>query len=209
MSSTFRWGLSAVAVLVVCSAVSAAGQQAPPAARNSSPSTVKTPAGPEVPPDYVIGPDDVLTIVFWREKEMSGDQQVRPDGRITLPLINDIIAAGFTPEQLRLRLNEAAAQHLVDPMATVAVKEIRSRKVFVVGQIAKPGPYPLGGPTTVAQMLAVAGGPLEFAETKQISIVRNDKGKQVRLTFNYDDFKKGRNLQQNIELKPGDTIVIP
>jgi polysaccharide biosynthesis/export protein len=198
-----------VALFVALCVVAGAAEQNPATARNSSPAAAKTPAGPEVPADYVIGPDDVLTVVFWREKDLSGDVQVRPDGRISLPLLNDVAAAGLTPEQLRVKLNEAAAQFIADPTATVVVKEIKSRKVFVLGQIAKAGPYPLMGPTTVAQMLATAGGPLEFADEKNISIIRNEKGTQVRLTFNYEAFKRGKNLQQNVELKPGDTIVIP
>jgi polysaccharide biosynthesis/export protein len=215
VSANVRWGhhlSSAVLLLVVFGITAVTAQQPPAAPRNSSPATAKPPAGVEVPADYVIGPDDILTIVFWREKDMSGEHQVRPDGRITLPLINDIMAAGLTPEQLRVKLDEAAAKYLQDPAATpatVVVKEIRSRKVYVMGQVAKSGTYPLGGPTSVAQMLAIAGGVLEFANAKNISIVRSEKGKQVRLTFNFDEFKKGKNLQQNIDLKPGDTIIVP
>ena len=211
MSSNLRSGrrFVSLASLVVFGVVAGAAEQQPSNARNSSPAAAKTPAAPEVPADYVIGPDDVLTVVFWREKDLSGDVQVRPDGRISLPLLNDVVAVGLTPEQLRVRLNEAAAQFIAEPTATVVVKEIKSRKVFVMGQIAKAGPYPLMGPTTIAQMLATAGGPLEFADEKNISVIRNENGKQVRLTFNFDAFKKGKNLQQNVELKPGDTIVIP
>ena len=162
-----------------------------------------------VPADYTIGAEDVLTIFFWREKDLSGDVAVRPDGRISLPLLNDVVAAGLTPDELRERLTAAAAQFLAEPTVTVMVKQINSRKVYITGQIAKPGHYPLGGPTTVMQFIATAGGVTEFADEKNISVVRMEKGKQVRLPFNYSDFKKGKNLQQNIELKPGDTVIVP
>lgn len=183
-------------------------QQSPAAAatRNSSP---VVPAGTTVPADYVIGPDDVLTIFFWREKDMSGDVAVRPDGRISLPLLNDVEAAGLTPEELRARVTEAANKLFEDPTVTVVVKQINSRKVFITGQVAKPGPYPLLAPTTVVQLLAVAGGVLEYADEENISIMRVEKGRQVSLRFNYEDVKKRKNLQQNILLKPGDTIIVP
>jgi polysaccharide export outer membrane protein len=157
----------------------------------------------------VIGPDDVLTVVFWREKDLSGDVAVRPDGKITLPLLNDVQAAGLTPEQLRDVLNKAAEAHIQVPEVTVVVKAINSRKVFIMGQVAKPGPYPLLGPTTVMQMIATAGGVHEFADSDNITILRVENGKQVALRFNYEDVQKRKNLQQNILLKPGDTIIVP
>jgi polysaccharide export outer membrane protein len=157
----------------------------------------------------LIGPDDILTIVFWREKDLSGDVPVRPDGRISLPLINDIVAAGLTPDQLRIKLNEAAAQFVTEPNASVTVKTINSRKVFVTGQVAKQGFFPLTAPTTVMQMLATAGGLLEFADGENIVILRNEKGKQHSIRFNYKQVVRNKNLQQNIELKPGDTIIVP
>jgi polysaccharide export outer membrane protein len=193
----------------VCTAGSAAAQLPPATARNSSPASVTAPAAPELPGDYLIGPDDILTIVFWREKDLSGDVPVRPDGRISLPLINDIVAAGLTPDQLRIKLNEAAAQFVTEPNASVTVKTINSRKVFVTGQVAKQGFFPLTAPTTVMQMLATAGGLLEFADGENIVILRNEKGKQHSIRFNYKQVVRNKNLQQNIELKPGDTIIVP
>lgn len=195
------------AVLVSCLAVTPAFAQAPAAQARTTGNT--TAADPGVPPDYVIGADDVLTIVFWREKDMSGDVIVRPDGRITLPLINEIVAAGLTPEELRLEVTTAADKLMEDPTVSVVVKEIRSRKVFITGQVSKPGPYPLTGPTTVMQLIATAGGVLEYADEKNISIMRTENGRAVSLRFNYNDVKRRRNLGQNIALKPGDTIVVP
>ena len=183
-----------------------AATQAPATTANAS---AMAPAGVTPPGDYVIGPDDVLTVIFWREKDISGDVSVRPDGRISLPLLNDVDAAGLTPEELRLRLTEAANELLEEPTVTVVVKQINSRKVFITGQVGKPGPYPLGGPMTVVQLIALAGGVHEYADEKNISIVRVENGKPVSLRFNYRDFKKRKNLQQNVELKPGDTIIVP
>lgn len=176
---------------------------------SAPPSGAPLPAGVTAPADYLIGPDDVLTVVFWREKDMSGDATVRPDGRISLPLINDIQAAGLTPEQLRVNITEASSKYIEQPTVAVVVKQINSRKVFITGQVAKQGVFPLSGPTTVMQLITIAGGLLEYADEKNISIVRNEKGRALSFRFNYDEVKKRKNLNQNIELKPGDTIVVP
>jgi polysaccharide export outer membrane protein len=194
-----------VALLLAPPAVMCAAQQAP---ATSNPAPV-IPAGAAVPGDYVIGPDDILTIVFWREKDLSSEVAVRPDGKISLPLLNEIEAAGLTPEELRLRVTAAAEKLIEEPTVSVVVKQINSRKVFITGQVAKPGPYPINGPTTVVQLLAIAGGVLEYADEKNIAIMRTENGKPVSLRFNYDQVKKRRNLEQNIELKPGDTIIVP
>lgn len=167
------------------------------------------PAGVSLPAGYVIGPEDVLTIVFWRDKDMSADVVVRPDGKISLPLLNDVTAAGYTPDELRAELVKGASKYLEDPNATVVVKEIHSRKVFVTGQVGKAGSYPLVGEMNVLQMLAHVGGLLEYADTKNIVIVRNESGNERRFKFNYKDVVKGKNVGQNIALKPGDTIIVP
>jgi polysaccharide biosynthesis/export protein len=187
-------------------------QQAPPAAQPSSakpPAGVTVPTGVTPPADYVIGPDDVLTIVYWRDKDMTADVSVRPDGMISLPLLNDVQASGLTPEQLRAKLTEASAKFFEDPTVTVVVKAINSRKVFITGMVSKQGPYPLAGPTTVLQLISMAGGLLEYADEKNIRILRYENGKPVTFVFNYKDVSKGKNLKQNIELKPGDTIIVP
>ena len=116
---------------------------------------------PSVPPGYVIGPEDILTVVFWRDKDMTGDVQVRPDGKISVALINEVQAAGLTPEQLRGVLSKAASKYIEDPNVTVVVKEIRSRKVFITGQVGKPSNFPLIGEMTVLQLIAQAGGLLD------------------------------------------------
>jgi len=162
-----------------------------------------------IPPGYVIGPEDVLSIVFWREKEMSADVVVRPDGKISLPILQDVYAAGYSPEELRTRLVELASQYLEDPNATVVVKEIHSRKVFITGEVSKPGSYPLIGDMNVLQLIAHVGGLLEYADAKNIVVVRVENGQERRLKFNYKDVVRGKNINQNVTLKPGDTVIVP
>lgn len=191
--------------------VAAAGQAAAPSASTSPARAPATTAAPVAvpPPGYVIGPDDVLSVVFWRDKDMSVEVAVRPDGRISLPLLNDVQAAGLTPPQLRDRLTDEAKRYVEDPNVTVMVRQINSRKVYVTGEVVKPGPYPLTGPTTVLQMLATAGGLREYADEKNIVIVRVEDGRTHGYPFNYRDVTKRKNLKQNLELKPGDTILVP
>lgn len=168
------------------------------------------PAGVTPPPaDYVIGPDDVLQVVFWREKELSSEVTVRPDGKVSLALLNDIQASGLTPDQLRKNVMDAAARFVTDPSVTIVVKTINSRKVYVTGQVNKPGTFALTDAMTVLQMLALAGGLQEYADAQNILVMRMEQGQTKSFKFNYKDVRKGKNLQQNILLKPGDTIVIP
>ena len=191
-------------------AADAAAQAAPP-----KPAGVKPPAPAatqgtvNAPPGYVIGPDDVLSIVFWRDKDMGADVVVRPDGMITLPLVNDIRAAGLTPDQLREEIVRAAEKYVESPSATVVVRQINSRRFYVTGQVGRPGTYPLSAPMTVLQALALAGGLADFAKKDKVVIMRTDGGRTQSLRFNYKDVIQGKNLQQNIEIKPGDTIVVP
>jgi polysaccharide biosynthesis/export protein len=192
-----------------------AAQQNAPSPTPAGPATIaNAPAAvpngvPTLPPDYLIGPEDVLAIVFWRDKDMSTEVMVRPDGKISLPLLNDIQASGLSPEQLRLQLIEAASKIIEEPSVAIVVKAINSRKVFVTGQVSKAGPYPLSGATTVLQLIATAGGVLEYADSKNIRVMRTENGKPVSYRFNYKDVIKGKNLKQNIELKPGDTVIVP
>ena len=165
--------------------------------------------GATMPAGYVIGADDVLSIVFWGEKDMSAEVTVRPDGKVTLPLLNDIQAAGLTPAQLRDSVTEAARKYVEVPNPTVIVKEINSRRVFITGQVEKSGPYPLNNSATVLQLIAMAGGLKEFANGKNISVLRSEDGRPVVYRFNYQDVVNRKRLEQNIELKPGDTVVVP
>jgi polysaccharide export outer membrane protein len=178
----------------------------PPAAAGTQKPDQK---GVEAPPDYVIGPDDVIGVVVWREQDLSTDVKVRPDGKVSLPLLNDLPATGLTPEQFRKVVTEAAAKFVADPNVTIIVKQINSRKVFVMGEVGKPDTYHLLAPTTVLQMLALAGGPTPFAKTDEISVVRTTGGKTTRYLFNLKDVSRGRRMEQNINLQPGDTVIVP
>jgi polysaccharide export outer membrane protein len=198
-----RQNLRCLIVLLAISTATAARAQTPPAAATDI--LAHTPV--ELPPGFLIGPDDVLSIVFWRDKDMTTQVTVRPDGNISLPLLNDVQAAGLTPVELRTRLVAESKRYFENPNLTVIVLQINSRKVFITGQVVKPGAYALTAPTTVLQLISMAGGLKDFADRRRITIVRRDGAHAVSLVFNYKDI--GRNLHQDIDLKPGDTVVVP
>ena len=207
-----RLAAAMLAVAVTAGLSAPAAAQSAPAVRPAMTTTAAAPAPPSgvaVPADYVIGADDVLTVLFWRDKDMSSDVTVRPDGRISLPLVNEVQAAGLTPDQLRDAVTKVAVKYVADPSVTVVVKQINSRKAFITGQVSKPGAYTLNKPTTVLQLISMAGGLLDFAKGKEIVIARNTDGQQQALKFNYKDVLQGRNLAQNVFLKPGDTVLVP
>jgi polysaccharide export outer membrane protein len=185
------------------------GQPTPAAAAATSAAMPVVPGAVAPPPGYLIGPDDILSIVYWKDKDMTTDVQVRPDGKISLSLLNEVTAAGLTPDQLREHLTEESKKYLEDASITVVVKQINSRKVYITGQVAKQGPYPLTAPTTVIQMISLAGGVAEFADSKNIMVIRTENGRQVAHKVNYKEVMAGKKLAQNIELKPGDTVVVP
>jgi polysaccharide biosynthesis/export protein len=182
-------------------------QTAPAAPRPAQP----TPAVPAPPPptEYTIGPEDVLGIVFWREPDLSGDVTVRPDGRITLPVIGEVQAAGRRPQVLQSEIAAAASKYISSVNVAVIVRAIHSRKVFVTGRVTTPGAYPLMQPLTVMQAIALAGGLTEFADAKGITILRVENGKSRTVPFNYQDIARGKSLDQNVMLLPGDTVVVP
>jgi polysaccharide biosynthesis/export protein len=167
------------------------------------------PAAVTVPTDFEIGPEDVLGVVFWREADISGDVTVRPDGRITLPVIGEMQAAGLRPEQLQAQITAAAAKYLTDPNVAVVVRTINSRRIFVTGRVTTPGAHLLKGPLNVMQAIALAGGLTEYADAKNIAVLRSTNGRTERFTVNYKDIAKGKKIEQNILLKPGDTVVVP
>jgi polysaccharide biosynthesis/export protein len=198
-------------IALTCGVASAAAQQPPgtPSAAPPAAATADATTSASLPPGYVIGAADVLSVVFWRDKDMSADVVVRPDGKISLPLLNEIQAAGSTPEQLRATIVTAASKFIEDPNATVVVKEVHSRNVFITGNVAKPATYPLTDGMRVLQLIALSGGLLEYADAKNIVVIRNEGGRQEYLKFNYKDVVKQKNTEQNIGLKPGDTVVVP
>jgi polysaccharide export outer membrane protein len=212
------WLLAGLLTATVAGAQTAPPPPAGQAPRPATPGTT-VPARPQgapastgspTPTDYVIGPDDVLGIVFWRDADMSGDVTVRPDGNITLPLIRDVKAAGLKPDELREQIQKAAAKFIADPNVTVTVRQINSRNVFITGNVARPGNYPVSGQMNVLQLISVAGGLNEFADSKNIRVQRTENGQPVSRKFNYKDALNGKNLDQNnIVLKPGDVVLVP
>ena len=163
---------------------------------------------PENSPDYVIGADDTLHISVWKEPDLSETLPVRPDGKISMPLLNDITAAGLTPLELKDSITEKLKKYISDPRVTVVVTAMNSRRIFVTGEVNHSGPISLLPHMTVLQALAQAGF-TQFANPKAIYLLRTQDGKQEKVPFNYKDVVKGNHPEQNIELKPGDTIVVP
>lgn len=169
----------------------------------------KAPGPAATDPAYVIGPEDMLDINVWKEPDVSRVVPVRPDGRISLPLINDVQAAGLSPQQLAGIVAEKLRKFLNEPQVTVIVTAINSQRVFVVGEVLRAGAFPLLPGMTVLQALSSAGGFTTFADVKKIHVLRLRDGKHVELPFNYRDVLKGDNPDQNIKLEPGDTVVVP
>ena len=158
--------------------------------------------------DYIIGADDTLHISVWKEPDLTETLPVRPDGKISMPLLNDITAAGLTPLQLRDTITEKLKKYVADPRVTVVVTGMNSRRVFVTGEVTHTGPMTLLPHMTVLQALAQAGF-TQFANPKAIYLLRTENGKQAKIPFNYKEVVKGNHPEQNIQLKPGDTIVVP
>ena len=158
---------------------------------------------------YVIGAEDVLYIHVWREETVTKTVSVRMDGKISIPLVDEIQAAGLTPLQLKEKLTERLKQFIENPNVTVVVMEANSFKVYISGQISKPGIYRLRSDTTLAQIISMAGGLTEWANQKKIIIIRKENGKEKRFTINYKKIVKGEDLDSNIILKSGDTIIVP
>jgi polysaccharide biosynthesis/export protein len=159
-------------------------------------------------PDYVIGADDNLHISVWKEPDLTNTLPVRPDGKISMPLLNDVQASGLTPMQLASSLTEKLKKYLADPRVTVVVTQMNSQRVYILGEVLHSGAIPLLPNMTVLQALATAGF-TQFANTKAIYVLRTQNRRQQKIPFNYRQAVKGEDMAQNIILKPGDTIVVP
>ena len=157
------------------------------------------------PRSYIIGVEDVLAVNVWRQPDLSRRVVVRPDGRITLPMINDVQAAGLTPARLAEDVTGALRKHLKEPDVAVIVEQVHSKKFYVIGEVTRPGAYPLQAPTSVLQALTAAGGFREFANTKKIQVLKN----AGRVLFDYRAVIEGKKPWQNVQLEPGDTVVVP
>jgi polysaccharide export outer membrane protein len=158
---------------------------------------------------YVIGAEDVINIAVWKEPDFSSTVPVRPDGKVSLALLGDVEAAGKTPAALAADLTVLLKKYVAEPRVTVMVTAINSRRVFLLGEVNKPGPIVITPAMTVLQAIAASGGPTAYANQKKIYVLRTDGGKQTKLPFNYKEAIKGNVPEQNIVLKPGDTIVVP
>jgi polysaccharide biosynthesis/export protein len=165
----------------------------------------KTVGAPIDPRTYVIGAEDILMIRVWREADLSGPVGVRPDGMISMPLLGDLQAGGVTPEKLAEKIKEGLAKYVTEPEVMVSVAAVNSKKYFISGEVQRPGSYPLVVPTKISQALAIASGFRDWANAKEILILRGPK----RYKFNYKDFTKGKNLGQDIFLENGDHIIVP
>jgi polysaccharide export outer membrane protein len=160
-------------------------------------------------PSYVIGPMDVLEIQVWKEPDFSRQVLVRPDGKITLPLIGDIPASGMNTMGLKALLAEKLENFVSNPEVTVIVLESHSKNFYIIGKITRPGTYPLNPDMTVLQAISVAGGLAEWADKDSIRIIRRSGGKEEILPFDYEKVITGKKLEQNILLKPNDTVIVP
>jgi polysaccharide export outer membrane protein len=161
-----------------------------------------------VPASYVIGPEDTLHVSVWKEPDLTETVPVRSDGKISMPLLNDVQAAGLTPSKLADSITQQLKKYLADPRVTVVVTGMNSQKIYVLGEVTHTGAMPLTPDMTVLQAIASAGF-TQFANTKGIYVLRTENGKQLKLPFNYKQVIKGEDIKQNIVLKPGDTIVVP
>ncbi len=160
--------------------------------------------------DYRVGAGDLIEVFVWKEPEVTSTVVIRPDGKISLPLINDISVAGKTPMEIQQIVEEKLDPFIKSANVTVTVKDIRSKKVYVIGQVGRTGAYEINQPTTVLQILTEAGGLQPFAKGKDIYVLRNgEDGKQQRFAFNYKDVVSGKKIEQNILLREGDTVVVP
>jgi polysaccharide export outer membrane protein len=217
------FSLAALVLALGLAALGQSTQQAAPAAQQAAPAVKQEPSGEAAKPapagpvkptslpvsavdndTYILGADDVIVVQVWREQDLSGPHTIRPDGKITMPLIKEIQAGGLTPNKVAEAITAALSKFVNGPDVAVSVDAVRSRRYFVDGEINRPGAYPLATPTTVFEAITMAGGFREFANKKHIIILRGDK----RLKFNWSEVLKGKNLTQNINLENGDRVMV-
>jgi polysaccharide biosynthesis/export protein len=189
-------------------AMAASAQNNADKAQNTE-STQHTAIPATTDPGYIIGPQDVLAVDVWKEPELTRTVPVRPDGKISLPLLNDVQAGGMTPTQLATEITDGLKKFVTDPQVTVIVTAINSQRIYVLGEVTRPGAYPLLPGMNVLQALSSAGGFTMFANTKKVYVLRQEAGKQHKFFFNYKEVIAGKNTDQNIPLKAGDQIVVP
>ena len=212
MKST--WKAAVAALILIGSMALAQAAPAQPAASSASDKTASdkmtttAASTSQAGPEYVIGPEDALHIAVWREADLTASLPVRPDGKISLPLLDDVQASGLTPKQLADSITEKLKKYIADPRVTVVVTQINSKRIFINGEVLHPGPMPMLPNMTVLQALSSAGLN-QFAKIKGIYVLRVENGKQQKLPVNYKKLLKGEQIEQNYLLQPGDTIVVP
>lgn len=195
----------AAAVLLVISGLALAQDAASAQPADNSKSDTATMLGG---PEYVIGPEDVLHVAVWKEGDLTATLPVRPDGKISLPLLNDVQAAGMTPMQLADSITEKLKKYVASPRVTVVVTQINSKRIYMTGEVGHTGAMPMLPNMTVLQALSSAGL-TQFANTKKIYVLRTQNGKQEKLPVDYRKLLKGQQMDRNYLLLPGDTIVVP
>ncbi len=184
-----------------------AGQKSGKTAEPPSASSAKSVS---VDDDYTIGPSDVLAINVWKDTELTRTVLVRPDGKISLPLVGELEVSGLTAAKVQRLLAQRLKEYIDNPQVTVIVQEVKSRTYTIVGKVAKPGSFPLAKPTTVLDAIAMAGGFLDFAKSNKILVIRRwGDGSTIRIPFDYKKAIKGKGTDENIDLRNGDTIVVP
>lgn len=175
---------------------------------NNTAGVVPSASAPITPDTYVIGPSDVITVTVWQQPTLSGSMLVRPDGMITLPLLADIAASGMTPSQLAEQISTRLKKYFRDPSVSVVLTQINSKKIYLLGEVAKKGPVELTYGMTLLEAISSAGGLTDYANAKKIYILRGEAGGQQRIPVHYKQALKG-NSEFNLALKTGDTIVVP
>jgi polysaccharide export outer membrane protein len=200
-------------LLVLLLAASAGAKDKPKApkkeGRSQADASQPRPSASPIDASYLIAPEDVLSIDVWKEAEITRTVPVRPDGKISLPLLNDVQAAGLTTMDLASAITEKLRKFIANPQVTVIVTAVNSQKIYILGEVLRAGVVPLLPNMTVLQALASAGGFSQYANPKGIYVLRTENSQQVKYPFNYKEVVKGVNIQQNIVLRPGDTLVVP
>jgi polysaccharide export outer membrane protein len=161
------------------------------------------------PSSYRVGPEDVLEISVWREDALKKEALVRPDGGMSYPLIGEVQAAGKTVLEIREEIAKRLERFIPDPAVSVAILKVGSQRVYVIGKVNKPGEYPIGRYVDVLQALSMAGGLTPFADSNEIRVMRREDGRQIVLPFEYSRVVRGQKLEQNIQLRGGDVVVVP
>ena len=200
---------SLIGVVMPAQAQQAANDKQPAAQSAAEDTSAASSKAATQDPNYIIGAQDVLDISVWKEPEVSRTVPVRPDGKISLPLLNDVQAAGLTPSQLAAQITVSLKKYVTSPQVTVIVATINSQRVYIIGEVLRPGAFPMLPGMNVLQGLSSAGGFTQFAKTKSIYVLRMENGKQQKYPVNYKEVVSGKHPDQDILLKAGDTIVVP